>query len=151
MKLNPFYTEAIQYGVEESIVGIQTNEPTAYLDDLAYQVIGAAIEVHRTLGPGFLESVYQAALSVEMDAMNIAYIPQAPISVIYKGTHVGESRLDYLVEDCPVVEIKAVEAFAPIHQAQVISYLRATHCSLGLLLNFNVPNMKFGIKRVILS
>jgi len=82
MKLNPFYTGVIQYGVEESIVGIQTNEPTAYLDDLAHRVIGAAIEVHRTLGPGFLESVYQAALSVEMDAMNIAYIPQAPISHI---------------------------------------------------------------------
>jgi GxxExxY protein len=132
-------------------MGLQMQEPKPYFDDIAHRVIGVAIEVHRTLGPGFLESVYQTALAVEFDIRDIAYIPQAPVSVIYKGTHVGEGRLDFLVKDCLVVELKAVEAFAPIHRAQVISYLRATHCTLGLLLNFNVTSMKYGVKRVILS
>lgn len=126
-------------------------EPGERIDTLARTVIGAAIEVHRTLGPGFLESVYEEALGIELGLRHIAYTRQTPIALCYKGHPVGESRLDLFVEDTLVVELKAVESLAPIHTAQVISYLKATGCPLGLLINFNVPILKRGIKRVVLS
>ena len=126
-------------------------EPDALTDDLAHRVIGAAIEVHRHLGPGYLESVYEEALALELGLRGIAFERQKPIGVAYKGHAVGESRLDLLVGGCLVVELKAVEALAPIHQAQVISYLKATGLKLGLLINFNVPVLKSGIRRVILT
>jgi GxxExxY protein len=126
-------------------------EPTEELDRLAYEVIGAAIEVHRGLGPGFLESVYEEALCVELTARQIPFLSQHLISLLYKGHVVGESRLDFLVDSSLVVELKAIETLAPIHTAQVISYLKATGCQLGLLINFNSSVLKDGIKRVILS
>lgn len=127
-------------------------EPGKAVDTLATKVIGAAIEVHRILGPGFLESVYEHALCVELGLRQIAFVSQSPVSVQYKGQPVGESRLDLLVADKLIVELKAVDALAPIHSAQVISYLKATGLVLGLLLNFNVPVLKQGgIKRVVLS
>lgn len=126
-------------------------EPTEQLDRLAYEVIGAAIEVHRDLGPGFLESVYEKALCVELTARQIPFLPQHLVSLLYKGHAVGESRLDLLVDSSLVVELKAIETLAPIHTAQVISYLKATGCQLGLLINFNTSVLKDGIKRVILS
>jgi len=126
-------------------------EPTEELDRLAYEVIGAAIEVHRDLGPGFLESVYEEALCVELTARQIPFLPQHLVSLLYKGHAVGESRLDLLVDSSLVVELKAIETLAPIHTAQVISYLKATGCQLGLLINFNTSVLKDGIKRVILS
>jgi GxxExxY protein len=119
------------------------------LEHLASEVIGAAIEVHRTLGPGLLESVYEAALSVELRRRGISCVRQAPIAVQYKGETVGESRVDLLVGEGLIVELKAVDALAPIHTAQVISYLKATGRPLGLLINFNVQTLKEGIKRVI--
>ena len=126
-------------------------EPGSELDRLAPAVIGAAIEVHRSLGPGFLESVYEEALCIELDVRRIPFERQWPVAVNYKGHPVGEGRLDLLVGGVLVVELKAVEGVAPIHVAQVMSYLKATGHRLGLLINFNVPFLKNGIKRIVLS
>jgi GxxExxY protein len=126
-------------------------EPSKELDDLANSVIGAAIEVHRHLGPGYLESVYEEALGVELVERHIPYRRQHPISVNYKGKSVGEGKLDLLVSDKLVVELKAVEALLPVHKAQVISYLKATNLHLGLLVNFNVSVLRDGIQRIIYS
>jgi GxxExxY protein len=114
-------------------------------------VIGAAIEVHRVLGPGFLESVYHQALKLEFQMRGISYKSKHPVAVNYKGYQVGEGELDFLVADVLIVELKAVEKLAPIHEAQVISYLKMTNHPLALLINFNVPVLKEGIKRIILS
>lgn len=126
-------------------------EPSKEVDDLAREVIGAAIEVHRALGPGYTENVYEEALCVEIENQNIPFERQVKIAVEYKGRKVGESRLDLLVARILPVELKAVESLAAIHQAQLISYLKMTHLQLGLLINFNVPFLKNGIKRVILT
>ena len=126
-------------------------EPDQSLDRLAHDVIGAAIDVHREIGPGFLESVYQNALCYELTLRNIKHIPQAPTAVTYKGHPVGEGRIDILVESRLIVELKAVDAYEAIHHAQVISYLKATQLSLGLLINFNMPILKDGIRGVILT
>src|SRR3972149_1654237 len=126
-------------------------EPDKKTDELAKAVIGAAIEVHRVLGPGYLESVYEEALAVELKLRGIPFERQKGMNVDYKGHAVGENRLDLLVDGCLLVELKAVESLAPIHSAQVISYLKAMQLPLGLLINFNVPLLKAGIKRIILS
>ena len=114
-------------------------------------VIGAAIEVHRVLGAGFLESLYESALAVELRSKNISFERQKIISVTYKGHPVGESRLDFLIENTLIVELKAVTTITPLHEAQVLSYLKATNCNLALLINFNVTRLKNGIKRIIRS
>lgn len=126
-------------------------EPDKELDQLAHEVIGAAIEVHRILGPGFLESVYEEALCIELTLRGIPFERQYAISLDYKEHLVGESRLDLLVAGKLIVELKSVDELAPIHFSQVISYLKATSHKLGLLINFNVPILKEGIKRIILS
>jgi GxxExxY protein len=126
-------------------------EPEEGLDRLAHQVIGAAIEVHRRLGPGFLESVYEEALCIELKLRGIPFERQVKRDIDYKGHSVGEGRMDLLVDKWLVVELKAVDGLAPIHSAQVISYLKATGYRLGLLINFNVPVLKEGIRPVILS
>jgi GxxExxY protein len=126
-------------------------EPDRVLDELAHRVIGAAIEVHRHLGPGFLEGVYEDALAVEFQVREICYERQKLIAVFYKGKSVGEGRLDFLVAECLIVELKAVDELASIHKAQVMSYLKTTRHRLGLLINFNVPVLKHGLQRVILS
>lgn len=126
-------------------------EPSAEIDQLAHSVIGAAIEVHRNLGPGFLESLYEESLCIELRLRGILFEQQKVISVPYKGYKVGESRLDLLVDQCLIVELKAVENLLPVHMAQVMSYLKVTGCQLGLLINFNVPILKQGIKRIVLS
>lgn len=115
------------------------------MSQLTYAVIGAAIEVHRVLGPGFLESVYQEALEVEFRIRGIPCHPQKVVAVTYKGYQVGKGVLDFLVNDVLIVELKAVENLAPIHEAQVISYLKITNHPLALLINFNVPVLKEGI------
>ena len=126
----------------------QLGEP---LEHLAYRVIGAAIEVHRLLGRGFLESVYQESLEVEFRMRGIPCQPKKPVAITYKGHQVGEGQLDFMVGDILIVELKAVEKLAPIHEAQVISYLKMTKNTLGFLINFNVPILKEGIKRLVLS
>jgi GxxExxY protein len=121
------------------------------VEQLAYRAIGAAIEVHRLTGPGFLESVYQESLEIEFRIRGIPCQPKKPVAITYKGYPVGKGQLDFLVGDILIVELKAVEKLAPIHEAQVISYLKMTKNSLGLLINFNVPILKEGIKRIILT
>ena len=125
-------------------------EPGHEVDEAARATIGAAIEVHRTLGPGFLESVYEAALCVELTQRQVPFVRQHVIRVKYKDHDIGEGRGDLIVDNCIVVELKTIDAFAPIHQAQVLSYLKATGLRLGLLINFNVPVLKDGIKRIVL-
>lgn len=126
-------------------------EPDGELDRLAHQVIGAAIEVHRQLGPGLLEGVYEKALCIEFELRGIAFRTQSRVGITYKGRPVGKGKLDLIVGDRLIVELKAVEKLAPIHLAQTISYLKMTNRALGLLINFNVPVLKEGIRRVVLS
>jgi len=120
------------------------------IDSLAHGVIGAALEVHRLLGPGFLESVYEEALCVELQLRSIPFARQPAVTLKDKGQTVGQGRLDLLIGETLVIELKAVDGLAPIHTAQLLSYLRATGHKLGLLINFNVPYLKHGIKRIIL-
>ena len=122
----------------------------ARIEEAAKKVIGAAIEVHRQLGPGYLESVYEEALAVELTLRGIPFARQVGFALDYKGHKIGEGRMDLLVDSCLVVELKAVEELAPIHTAQTISYLKATKHRLALLINFNVPVLKAGIKRIAL-
>lgn len=131
--------------------GLLGREPDIALNRLAHQTIGAAIEVHRALGPGYLESVYGNALAVELAARAISFEREYPFEIIYKGSAVGSGRLDFLLESRLVVEAKTVEQFAPIHKAQVLSYLKATRLQLALLINFNVPTLKTGINRIVLT
>lgn len=132
----------------EDILVDDEMQPDPDLSRITNAILGAAIEVHRSLGPGFSESVYCKALSIEITQRGISFTPQSPVQVGYRNEVVGEGKVDFLVEGKVVVEIKAVEALAPIHIAQVISYLRATHHKLGLLINFNVRRLKDGIKRI---
>lgn len=127
------------------------HEPDSRTDALAREVIGAAIEVHRHLGPGFLEKVYEEALCVELRLRKIPFERQRPAKVEYKGEYVGEGQLDLLVDERLIVELKAVREVAPIHRAIVVSYLKATEKSLALLINFKVSRLKDGVQRVVLS
>ncbi len=126
-------------------------EPSPEADRLAHEVIGAAIEVHRILGPGYLEKTYEEALAVEFRLRDIPFSRQHPIALLYKGHAVGEGQLDFLVGGELVVELKTATALAEVHKAQVLAYLKATGHLLGLLINFHVSVLKDGIKRVILS
>jgi GxxExxY protein len=119
-------------------------------EQAANLVIGAAIEVHRALGPGYLESVYEQALAVELALRGVRFERQVTFALCYKGHPIGEGRLDLLVEGSLIVELKAVEELSAIHTAQALSYLKATGCHLALLINFNVPLLTSGLKRVIL-
>ncbi|WP_244329152.1 GxxExxY protein [Tolypothrix sp. PCC 7910] len=124
---------------------------SAEVERLAYRVIGAGIEVHQILVPGFLEEVYYKALREEFLIRKIPHKSEHPVKVNYKGRPVGEGRLDFLVGDCLIVELKAVQNLTPIHEAQVLSYLRMTKYPLALLMNFNAPLLKEGTRRIILS
>ncbi len=128
-----------------------TREPRAEVDRLAHEVIGAATEVHRVLGPGPPETAYEEALGVELTLRGIPFARQAAIDLSYKGHPVGKGRIDLLVGGTLIVELKAVEALCDVHKAQVISCLKMTGCSLGLLLNFNVPVLRDGVKRIVVS
>jgi GxxExxY protein len=118
---------------------------------LTRRVIGCAIEVHRTLGPGLLESVYEACLCQELTWAGIAHARQQKLPVIYKGDHVDcDLKIDVIVEQSLVLEIKSVQQILPVHEAQLLTYLRVSGFPLGLLLNFNEETMKQGIRRRIL-
>jgi GxxExxY protein len=121
-----------------------TTEPPEHIDAIAHRVIGAAIEVHKVLGPGYLESVYEEALALEMGLRGIAYSRQHPTAVTYKDHIIGKGRLDFLVEDELVVDTKAVAALHPIPTSQVVAYLTVLAKPLGLLLNFNVQALRRG-------
>ena len=117
--------------------------------ELSHRIIGAAIEVHRHLGPGQLESVYERALAQELAFRDIPHCTQVPIAVHYKGSCVGEFVADLIVDDKIVIELKAVTALQPVHVAQTLSYLDATGLRIGLLINFNVPVLCRGVRRLI--
>ncbi|MBK8899649.1 MAG: GxxExxY protein [Anaerolineaceae bacterium] len=119
---------------------------------ISKEIIGAAIEVHRQLGPGLLESAYEECLAHEFTLRGIQFERQKPLPVVYKGIKLDCGyRLDFLVAQSVIVELKAVEKLMPIHDAQTITYLKLTKCKLGLILNFNVRLMRTGIKRVVLN
>jgi GxxExxY protein len=129
------------------------HEPDFELDETARIVVDAAVEVHRVLnrvlGPGLLESVYEQALSVERGLRSVRFAQQVPVAVTYKNVAIGEARLDFLVAERLVVELKACQGLLPVHFAQVLSYLKASDRSLGLLINFNVRLLRQGVRRVI--
>jgi GxxExxY protein len=123
-----------------------TNE----LDELTHRVIGAAIEVHRILGPGLLESVYETALCHELTLRGIHFEKQKDIAVPYKDILIPGQRADLIVEGKFILELKTVDAFAPIHQAILLSYMKASGIRAGLLINFKSAQLKSGIKRLVL-
>ncbi len=120
------------------------------LDRITDSIIGDAIEVHRALGPGLLESAYEACLAFELVEHGLRIERQKPLPVVYRDVKLDCGyRLDILVEEAVVVEIKAVDHIAPIHKAQLLSYLRLSRCMVGLLINFNVRMLKSGIVRMV--
>ena len=124
------------------------DEMDGRINRISGEVIGAAIEVHRALGPGLLESTYEACLAYELGEQGLRIVAQKPLPVIYKGVRVECGyRLDLLVENIVLVELKAIEKVLPIHEAQILSYLKLSGCPLGLLINFNVQVLKDGVKR----
>ncbi len=114
------------------------------------QTIGAAIAVHRVLGPGFLESIYKKAMHIELESRNIAYENERSICVSYRGLEIPGQRIDLIVEGLIVVELKAVVRLDEIHRAQLISYLKTTGLRGGLLINFRVPLLRDGLRRIVL-
>jgi len=120
-------------------------------EPLTQEVLGAAIEVHRILGPGLLESAYEHALCHELEVRNIAFQSQIDLDIKYKGVALGSGfRMDLLVRDTVIVEIKSVEHLLPVHTAQLLTYLRLSGYGIGLLINFNVPVLRNGIIRRVL-
>jgi GxxExxY protein len=120
------------------------------LDQISHRIIGAAIEVHRHLGPGLLESAYQSCLAFELKQLGVKLEEQKPLPVVYKQVKLDCGyRLDLVVEDEIIVEIKAIEKLLPIHEAQLLSYLRLAKKRVGLLMNFHVPVLKSGLKRIV--
>ena len=121
------------------------------MNKLTETVIGAAIEVHKDLGPGLLESAYQRALEHELTLRGIRFVAQKVCPITYKGLLIEDAyRLDLLIEDRLVVELKAVDALADVHEAQVLTYLKFSSCELGLLINFRSRWLKDGVRRLAL-
>ncbi len=119
-------------------------------EQLINKVIGAAIEVHQKLGPGFLESIYEQALCHELQLQGIPFEKQVEIQVPYKEISIPGQRLDLIVDNFLILELKAVEAISLIHEAQLLSYLKSTGLKVGLIINFKVRRLKSGIRRMIL-
>ena len=121
------------------------------LNSLSSRIIQAAINVHKELGPGLLESVYQSCMAIELNIMNVNVESQVPLPVFYRGQLVNEEafRLDLLVENLIIVELKSVEIIQPVHKKQLLTYLRLANKELGLLINFGAALLKNGIHRVI--
>jgi GxxExxY protein len=114
------------------------------------QIIGAAIDVHRMLGPGLLESIYAGCLKRELHDRTLRYVSERSIPVVYKGTTLDLSyRIDLIVEDCIVVEVKSVASVLPVHEAQLLTYLKLTACPIGLLINFNEAKLVDGVHRLV--
>ena len=119
------------------------------INHLSGQAIGAAIEVHKELGPGLLESIYEECLCRELELRNISFEKQKSIPIKYKGVQISsEYKLDLVVDNRLILELKTCETILPIHEAQLLTYLKLTGVELGLLINFNLPVLKDGIKRL---
>lgn len=125
-----------------------TNAETENCEALTYAIIGAAIEVHRHLRSGHMESVYEAALCIELDNRGLSYVRQKALTVNYKGHQIGSFIADLIVENRVIVELKAVKELAAVHEAQLIGYLTMADLQFGLLINFNVAVLKQGIRRI---
>ncbi len=122
------------------------------IDEVSSKIIGAAIAVHKELGPGLLEPAYEACLAYELVQQGLKVERQKELPVVYRGVRLDCGyRMDMLVENCVVVELKAVDKLAPVHEAQVLSYLRLSGLSVGLLLNFNVQCLKNGLRRLVVG
>lgn len=120
--------------------------------ELTHKIIAAAIEVHKNLGPGLLEAVYQLCLGLEFESHGLKYQKEATIPLLYKNKKIDHCfRLDFLVENEIILELKSIESILPVHEAQLLTYLRLSGKQVGLLINFNVPVLKQGIHRCILS
>jgi len=118
--------------------------------ELTEQIIGSTIEVHKHWGPGLYEEIYERSLYHELRLRNVQFESQVKLPLVYKGERVGDDlRLDLIVEGKVVVELKSVKALEPIHEAQLLTYMKLTGCKIGLLINFNVPVLKQGIKRMV--
>src|ERR1022692_4604750 len=132
---------------------MQSKATTASASDLngvTHGIIAAAIEVHRHLGPGLLESAYQECVCYELSRMGLAFTREVHLPLSYKGLQLDCSyRIDLLVEDAVLVELKSVEQTLPVHSAQLLTYLKAANKQVGLLINFNVPVLKDGIRRIV--
>ena len=125
---------------------------STHVNILTREIIGAAIEVHRHLGPGLLESAYRRCLMQELSLRGISFESELPVSLQYKGMQLESGyRLDLLIQDAVVVETKSVEALAKVHEAQLLTYLRLGGWSVGMLINFNVEVLKNGIRRRVLG
>jgi GxxExxY protein len=121
-------------------------------NEISKIVIGAAIEVHKQLGPGLLESAYAECLSYELQINKLRFDREKPVPVFYKGKKLDCGyKLDFCIKDKVIVELKAIETILPIHEAQILTYLKLTGIKLGLLINFNVPILRDGIKRIVLN
>ena len=119
-------------------------------DPLSYKIIGCAMEVYNTLGPGLLEAAYEKALIHELELNRLSVASQVPVEMNYKGVNLGEGlRLDLLVEDSIIIELKSVEELKPVHYKQLLTYLKLMDKRIGLLINFNVYDFREGIKRVV--
>ena len=122
------------------------------LNSLTEKIIGAAIEVHRHLGPGLLESAYETCLAYELEKLGLKVERQKALPLVYKDIQLDQGyRIDLLVEEQVIVELKVIEQFTPVHEAQVLSYLKFSGCQIGLLINFNVKLLKNGIRRFIMT
>jgi GxxExxY protein len=148
MVLRPVFFFGIRHGYRADVRAMR--ELPEYLNSTSSRIIGAAIEVHRHLGPGFLEQTYDAALAIELGFRGIPFERQVPLHVHYKDELVAGFVADFLVERSVIVELKAVELFHELHRAQLLSYLKAGSFQLGLLINFNVTLLRNGIVRVAL-
>jgi GxxExxY protein len=119
-------------------------------NDITEQIIGTAVDVHKAMGPGLLESIYQRCMEVELGLRGISFTEQRPVHLQYKGHDVGADLvLDLLVGGKVVVELKAVDSLLPVHEAQLLTYLKLTGCRVGLLINFNVPVLRQGVRRMV--
>ena len=127
--------------------------PTNLSDDLEtliHRTIGCCVSIHRALGPGLLESIYARAVAIELSAQGIAFEMEKSFTVVYRDQPLCHQRLDFVVAGQLVLEIKSVEHLDPVHRAQVLSYLRVSRLRAGLLINFNVPVLQDGVKRIVL-
>jgi GxxExxY protein len=113
------------------------------------RIIGCALEVHRELGPGYFEKIYHRALEIELSLQGLHYRAELPMGIHYKGHALHGQRIDLIVDSLVVVEVKAVARIEPIHESQVVSYLRSTRLHAGLLINFNTRLLKLGLKRIV--
>ncbi len=122
----------------------------APFNSITHEILGAAIEAHRHLGPGLLESTYMPCFQFELGARHLRFITQRVIPIVYKGRRLDSSyRVDLIVEDVVVVEVKSVETVLPVHRAQVLTYMRLTDCPAGLLINFNEEKLMDGVRRLM--